>query len=119
MVTCPASIKVTETVAPVNGWKSSTATVERRLERVSIYNGKPGGDEYDLAPDNQQEKGKKFTATWNLKGYRTMNIFMRCRYRDTAAVLWMDLPATLQTCTFSAELDAHGDTTGTPTVVCK
>jgi hypothetical protein len=118
-VSCPASVRVTETSLPIDGWKGSVATVERAFERVSIYNGNSGGEEYDLAPDEQQQKARKMVLTWNLEGYRTMNLFMRCRYRDTSTVLTMDLPPKLRTCTFSADTDAKGSTVGKPTASCK
>jgi hypothetical protein len=118
-LSCPAAIKVTETVSTVDGWKGGSTTVERSFERVSIYNGKDGDKEYDLAPDDQKEQGKKIVQKWNLKGYRTMNIFMRCRYRDTSAVLSRDLPPDLQTCTFAFEMDAKGNFMGKPVFGCK
>src|ERR1700722_2352861 len=67
-VSCPPSIRVTETVAAVHGWKGSTMSEERAFDSVSVYNGEDGGKEYDLAPDDQQQRGKKTIATWNLKG---------------------------------------------------
>jgi hypothetical protein len=57
--------------------------------------------------------------TWNLNAYRTMNIFLRCRYRDTSVVLSMDLPPNLQTCTFSFETDSKGKITGKPGLLCR
>src|SRR6185295_4731511 len=63
------------------------------FERINIYNGKPGGEEYDLAPDYQTEAGRKITQIWFLKDYRSMNIFVRCRYRGTNAVTTLDVPA--------------------------
>ena len=118
-LSCPATVKITETAVSIDGWKGSSATVERSFERISIYNGTDGGQEYDLAPDDQKEQGKNIIQTWNLKGYRQMNIFMRCRYKDTSAVLSMDLPASLQTCTFSFISDAKGKIAGKPVVSCR
>lgn len=118
-LTCPATIKVTESAAGTGAWKGSSVTTEHSFERISIYNGKDGDKEYDLAPDDEKERGSKITQTWDLKAYRSMNILMRCRYRDTAAVLSMDLPAALKTCTFTFEMDAKGRIVGKPAAVCR
>ena len=118
-LSCPATIRVTETARAVDSWKGSTVTVERPFERVSIYNGEDGGKEYELAPDEQKEEGKRISQLWNLKGYRSMNIFMRCRYRDTGAVLSINIPATIQTCRFIFELDPKGKILGKPTAGCQ
>jgi hypothetical protein len=118
-LTCPASIKVTESAAPMQGWKSSSSTVERKFERISIYNGKDGEKEFELAPDVQMEQGKAVVQTWHLKGYRTMNLFMRCRYRGTSVVVSADLPLPIDTCTFTFEIDKKGRITGKPRMSCR
>lgn len=118
-LSCPAAIRVTETARAVDGWKGSSVTVERPFERISIYNGEDGGKEYELAPDEQKEEGKRISQLWNLKGYRTMNIFMRCRYRDTGAVLSTNVPTSVETCRFVFELDPKGKIMGKPTAGCQ
>jgi hypothetical protein len=96
------------------------ATVDTRpFERVNIYNGKPGGEEYDLAPDDEKHSGRKFTQTWFLKNYRDMGIFVRCRYRGTTAVSNLDVPASYQKCTFTFELDQKNNIAGKPEFSCQ
>jgi hypothetical protein len=108
-LTCPATM--------TSGAKGQGATFE--FERINIYNGKPGGEEYDLAPDGEGNSGGKITQTWVLKDYRSMNIFVRCRYRGTRAVTTMDVPAKLQKCTFTFELDKKNHITVKPEFSCK
>jgi hypothetical protein len=91
----------------------------REFERINIYNGKPGGEEYDLAPDDQTEAGRTITQIWFLKDYRSMNIFVRCRYRGTNAVTTLDVPAKYQKCTFTFQMDKKNNITGKPGFSCK
>jgi hypothetical protein len=91
-VACPNTITVTESAETGGGWKSTSAKAERRFERVSIYNGKQGGE---------------------------MNLFLRCRYRGASVTLDMDLAAPLQTCTFTFELQKDGAIGGKPAAVCR
>jgi hypothetical protein len=109
-LTCPAT------------WNPAGATGQgavREFERINIYNGRPGGEEYDLAPDDQTEAGRKITQVWFLKDYRSMNIFVRCRYRGTTAVTTLDVPAKYQRCTFTFEMDRKNNITGKPEFACK
>src|SRR5271163_2308821 len=82
--TCPATISV--------------AKAEHKFERPSIYNGTPGKQEYELAPDDTQTQGKQIRQTWNLADYRDMNLFVRCRYLGTKQTVVKNLPAPLKTC---------------------
>jgi hypothetical protein len=107
-LTCPA------TLTP-----SGAAGAAREFERINIYNGKSGGEEYDLAPDDQTEAGRKITQTWFLKDYRSMPIFVRCRYRGTTAVTTVDVPAKYQKCTFSFEMDKKNAIAGKSEFSCR
>jgi len=116
---CPDTITVTESAPPAEGWEAGGGKVERWFERASVYNGKPGGREYELAPENQKQQGKKITQVWHLKPYRTMNIFLRCRYRDTPVVLSRDIPANLGACTLTFDTDTKGRILGKSRFVCR
>jgi hypothetical protein len=118
-VSCPETISVTESAATTAGWRSASAKVEHRFERVSIYNGTEGGQEYELAPDDEKARGRATVQTWFLKDYRSMNLFLRCRYHDTSVTLTADLPAPLQTCAFTFELRKDGSFAGESTAVCR
>ena len=118
-VACPESITVTESAEPTGGWHSASAKAEHRFERVSVFNGKRGGEEYDLAPDDEKPSGRATVQTWVLKDYRSMNLFIRCRYHDTAVTLDKDLPAPLQTCTFTFEIRKDGTITGKSVALCR
>jgi hypothetical protein len=109
-LTCPATLN------PPGATGQGAA---REFERIDIYNGKPGGEEYDLAPDDQTEAGRKITQLWLLKDYRSMPVFVRCRYRGTNAVTTLDVPAKYRTCTFTFEMDKKNTITGKPEFSCK
>src|SRR5579864_8551489 len=81
--TCPASIAVTATAAASAPWHSESAKAEHKFLRPSIYNGAPGKQEYELAPDEQEPSGKQIKQSWKLSDYRDMNLFVRCRYAGT------------------------------------
>lgn len=89
------------------------------FDRVSIYNGKQGGQEYELAPDDDKKVGVKVTQKWSLKDYRSMNIFLRCRYQGTDAVISKDIPSNIQTCTFVFNISPKGAITGGRGFVCR
>jgi len=118
-VVCPASVTVHESIAPVAGWTSAAGDVKREFERISVFNGTSGGQEYDLAPDTEKIEHHMVTQTWNLDGYRQMNIFLRCRYHGTSAVLEMDLPAPLKVCTFHYQAAADGSVAAQAQMSCK
>jgi len=112
-------LKVVETATPPAGWKAAGGQSEHPFQRVSIYNGTPGGQEYDLAPDAEKNVAGKIIQTWNLKDYRTMNLFLRCRYPDTSATLFMDVPSSYTSCTFTFALDKKGVFIGKSNLLCR
>ena len=85
---------------------------------ASVYNGTPGKEEYELKPDDETRHGKKVTLSWNLKDYRDMNLFVRCRYHDTSSTVTKDLPAQLTTCSVTLELNARHDIVGKSEMSC-
>lgn len=118
-LSCPANIEVTETAFAVSGWKIADAKANRTFERISIYNGTNGASEFELAPDDQKEEHGRVTQTWYLRGYRSMNMFLRCRYRDTQVVLSKDIPEGLEACVFAFTSDKSGKITGASSFVCR
>jgi hypothetical protein len=116
---CPEKLAVAETATPIEGWKASGGKSEHAFERVSIYNGKAGGTEYELAPDGQSQQGVHVTQTWKLKDYRKENIFLRCRYHDTPIVLLRDIPAGVEACTFTFTSEKKGDFLGKSALTCQ
>jgi hypothetical protein len=112
-------LKVTETVSPVDGWKSVSTPKDHDFERVSIYNIDKEGREYDLAPDDQARTAGKVVQSWKLQDYRSMKIFLRCRYHDTTVVLSTEVPAVLTRCTFKFALDKNGNFVGKSDLLCR
>ncbi len=118
-MSCPETLKVAETATPIAGWKAAGGQSEHPFERVSVYNGTAAGQEYDLAPDDEKNSAGKIVQTWNLKDYRSMNLFLRCRYHDTSATLFMDVPASYTNCTFTFTLDKQGNFLGKSNLLCR
>jgi len=104
-VTCPATI--------------TAAGSAHSFERISVYNGTPGGQEYELAPDESSGQRGNITQKWILSGYRSMKIFLRCRYSGTKVVRTRDLPSPIQSCTFRFNMDNKGKITGKSEVECR
>ena len=116
---CPASITVSETAAALDGWSAEAGSSTHRFRMPKIYNGKPGGEEYELKPDGQKTVGKKTIFLWKLSDYRDLNLFVRCVYHGTAATVTADIPTALKTCTATLELTAKGDVIGRSEMACK
>jgi hypothetical protein len=117
--TCPASIMVSETAAVPDGWSAEAGSSKHRFQMPKIYNGKPGGEEYELKPDGQKTAGKKTIFLWKLNDYRDLNLFVRCVYHGTPATVTADIPAALKTCTAALELTPKGEVTGRSEMACK
>jgi hypothetical protein len=116
---CPSEIELTETASGVQGWQSHSVRVKRSFERVSIYNGSDGAREYELAPDEERESRGRITQEWHLKGYRSLPIFLRCRYVGTEAVLSAGISNAVENCTFTFSTDRTGKITGRPSFTCR
>jgi hypothetical protein len=89
------------------------------FQRISVYNGKPGGQEYDLAPDDESKSGKRITQLWKVQDYRSMPVFLRCRYHGTEKALVRDVPTGIDKCRQTIELTAKGDIVGRSEMSCK
>lgn len=87
--------------------------------RPSLYNGTPGKEEYELAPDDTRTQGTAVRQTWKLSDYRSMNLFARCRYSGTSATVTADLPAKMNTCTFSFVHDPAKGEISSPAFECR
>jgi hypothetical protein len=118
-IVCPANIAVEETTASVPGWSVTPAKSQHSFERISVYNVGADGQEFDLAPDDQKEKGKKITQTWNVKDYRSLKVVMRCRYSDTSVVLLHELPPNVTACTLRFTNAANGIVAGESSMECR
>src|ERR1700678_2146344 len=104
-LTCPATVK--------------DAKSEYRFERPSIYNGTPGKEEYELAPDDTQTQGKQVRQTWKLADYRDMNLFVRCRYVGTKETVVTNIPAPVKICMFSFRDMPGNQPVASPVFQCK
>lgn len=120
--TCPATITITETPSapPSNQapWQAEAAKSEHKFVHPSIYNGNPGKEEYDLAPDDEQTQGKQIHQSWIAANYRTMNLFVRCRYAGTSATLVANLPPALKTSNYTFQNMGGNQPAGAPSFEC-
>jgi len=117
--TCPATITVSETAAQLDGWASEAASSKHSFKMPKVYNGKPGGEEYELKPDGQKIVGKKTIFLWKLSDYRDLNLFVRCVYHGTNATVTADIPGALKTCTATLELTPKGEVVGRSEMACE
>ena len=118
-LTCPASITVTAAASVAAPWQAESVKSEHKFESPSIYNGTPGRQEYDLAPDDTQTAGNRVRETWKLADYRDMTLFLRCRYLGTPATVVTIIPAAVKTCVFSFQNVAGNHPVASPLFECK
>ena len=48
-----------------------------------------------------------------------MNIYLRCRYHDTSATIFADVPVIYTICTFTFTLDKQGNFLGKSSLLCR
>ena len=117
---CPAAIEVSEIAEAQTSWQAEPAPrTQHKFLRPSLYNGMPGKQEFELAPDDQQMQGKRVTQTWNLSSYRDMNLFVRCRYLATSATLVSNVPAQYKTCAFKFQNTGGSQPIADPLFECR
>jgi len=117
---CPATIAVIESATAAPPWHAEASPAkDHKFLRPSIYNGTPGGKEYELAPDNEKSGGKRVRQEWNLSAYRDMNLFLRCRYAGTEVTAVADIPASLKTCEFTFRNVPGNQPVASPSFECR
>ncbi len=115
---CPPAITVAVAAEHVEGWSAQPEKAQHPFERISVFN-RDRAHDYDLAPDSEQRNGSKVSQSWNLKDYRSLPIFLSCRYHDTPVTLSKELPASLSTCSLTFQLDRNGKITGESYMACR
>jgi hypothetical protein len=117
---CPATATVTEQAQGPQGWAAGPAVkAEHALQTAKIYNGNPGKEEYDLAPDDDVKQGKNALLSWIVKDYRQMNVFVRCFYFDTKATITANIPPAITKCSVKLEMTANGTIVGKTQMTCQ
>lgn len=117
-IVCPTDVKTSESAQAAGGWSVEGATAVHAFERISVYNAGVDRREFDLAPDEDRPNGKHVVQVWHLQGYRTLPVFLKCRYRNTPVVLTRELPPRIKTCTLKLLLD-RGKIVGDSTMECR
>ena len=100
-------------------WTAPPVKTAHLLEGITIFNGEMGDATASLAPDDEVHRGKHYKQTWHVKDYRDRNVWLQCRYRETKATLAVNVPAPIQHCEFTFDLDAKGNITGHPALACR
>lgn len=84
---------------------------------VSFFEGDPSAL-VELAPDEMLE-GAALTQVWNFPPPpRDEAIVMLCRYRETEAVLRIDIPDEVSSCTLRGRFE-RGEIVGSPSLACQ
>ncbi|WP_430540593.1 STY0301 family protein [Pseudoxanthomonas sacheonensis] len=104
---CPATIQDTQVVAVSTGWDVRIEKRPRLLERVTVYSGEPS-----RRRSLQPVPGKNGSSIW---GFAGENIWIECRYSDSAAVLIKNL-GVVKSCSFEP---AEGGTSNPARVTCE
>ena len=116
---CPATLTVMEQAMPSAGWSAEAAKNAHSFQTAKIYNGTAGKEEYDLRPDDESQKGRSALLAWQLKDYRSMNLFVRCFYYDTKATVTANIPAAIGKCSLNLTMTSKGDIVGKSTMKCE
>jgi len=113
---CPAQISST---APHAGWQVKGNGTSADLHSTSIYNlDKNGMQEYELAPDDTQQRANHVKQTWNLEDYRTLPLYLRCNFGNGISA-FREIPRSLKTCNLEFDLDKVHPISGRPKIICK
>jgi hypothetical protein len=123
-LTCPNQIEVTEQASLPSAeafvkWKTPPEKAMHPLDGITIFNSEMGDTTASLAPDDQVHRGKHYKQTWHVKDYRDRNVWLECRYRETKATLAVNIPASIQNCEFTFDLDAKGNVTDPRALECR
>ena len=106
IVRCPQAIQDTQNVVAESGWNVSVGKYARRLDRVMVYSGEPS-HRRSLMPVPVRNRSR-----W---GFAGEDIWVECRYLDSAAVLTRNLrPVT--SCSFTPR---RGGTSNQAKLVCE
>jgi hypothetical protein len=108
-----------EQALPSAGWNADAVKSEHAFQTAKIYNGTAGKEEYDLRPDDEAQKGRSALLAWQLKDYRTMNLFVRCFYSDTKATVTANIPAAIGKCSLNLTMTPGGAIVGKSTMKCQ
>ena len=116
---CPLTLTVTDQPQTPNGWSGADARAEHAFKTLKVYNGDPGKEEFDLKPDGQSKQGKMVTLSWNLNGYRDMNLFVRCFYHGTDATINATVPKSVAKCSVTLGFSSNNEIQGKSVMKCQ
>jgi hypothetical protein len=98
-VQCPNTLSVAQSVgaAAPPGWTPSLVDRPRSLAGIAFFDGDPA-NEASLVPSKERKVKGKDEAVWDFVPGKD-EIWVGCRYVDTAIVLGQKLPPTTKQCT--------------------
>ena len=96
---CPPALNVAESAAGAvpQGWTPSLVDHPHSLAGIAFFSGDPT-QEASLVPDKESKVKGKDQAMWRFTPGQD-EIWLGCRYSDTAIVLGRKLPAATKECT--------------------
>lgn len=104
---CPKEVDTQQYLTvTIPGWRDMRSATPHRLNRVSVYYGRPA-DRVALVPDaTRHEKGRD-VSTWLFGGALEKSIWIECGYAGTSITLARELPADTKGCIVFADPKAR------------
>src|SRR5207237_5221938 len=110
---CPDSIQVAEQATAPAGFTAEAGNSEHRFLQVAFFEGQQSDRSASLAPDSDNRRGRVVTQVFGFPMPRNRPVYALCRYRDTAAVLLVDVPTTVTRCTLTFAYNQRTGAVGT------
>jgi hypothetical protein len=110
---CPDTMQVTEQPVAPAGFNGEPGRAEHRFLQASFFDGPQNDRSGSLAPDSDQRRSNVVTQVFTFANPRQRPVYVVCHYRDTQAVLVIDVPAAVTTCTLIFAFNARTGAVGT------
>jgi hypothetical protein len=117
---CPDTIQVAEPPSGPAGFNPDAARAEHRFLQVTFFEGAQSDRSGRLSPDANRHLDVRnamsptVTQVFSFSDPRSRPVYARCTYRDTAAALLIDVPATITRCILTFAYDRRTGAIGTP-----
>ncbi|MBP2298554.1 STY0301 family protein [Azospirillum picis] len=110
---CPPTLAVQSQPEAPGGWSPYAGKDSHALAGVTLVEGDrktlmAADSPPALPPDRELRRTRSLVQVWEFHGARREEVFVICRYRDTAATLAADLPRVVRRCTLTRATDLRG-----------